>query len=214
MDATREDTLTSEFTGIDQTCTFNPCGRPTQAKGLCSSHYWQQWMGRPLTEIRKEKKLKVTKPKPTRAEMFWSKVNKTETCWLWTAARTGRNGKYGNFGVGYPKLMLAHRWSYENTHGPIPPGIQVDHICRVTLCVNPAHLRLATNKQNHENIVAHSDSQTGVRGVYYDNRGYYYVQVGHNGERHSGGTHSTIGHAEQAAIKLRNRLFTHNDTDH
>ena len=195
-------------------CTFIPCGRNIQAKGLCNSHYWQQWMGRPLTEIGKEKEPKVVKPKPTRAELFWSKVHKTETCWLWTASRSGRGGRYGNFGVGYPKVTLAHRWSYENAYGPIPAGMQIDHICRVTLCVNPSHLRVVTNKQNHENIVAQADSQTGVRGVYYDKRhGHYYVQVTHYGKRHCRGLFSTASEAEKVAVALRNQLFTHNDTD-
>jgi hypothetical protein len=149
----------------------------------------------------------------TREEMFWAKVNKTETCWLWTASTCGRNRRYGKFGIGYPRTMLAHRWSWETANGPIPAGMQVDHICRVTLCVNPSHLRLATNKQNHENTVAHIDSKTGVRGVYYDKRGYYYVQVTHHGKFHFGGNHPTLENAERAAIALRNQLYTHNDTD-
>ena len=200
-------------------CSFTPCGRPVQAKGLCNSHYWQRWDGRTLSTLRKDKpprprKARVRKPKPSREELFWSKVEKTDTCWLWTAGRCGRDRRYGKFGVGYPRAALAHRWSYENAYGPIPAGMQVDHICRVTLCVRPDHLRLATNKQNHENVVAQRDSKTGVRGVYYDPRvGTYYVQVTHNGNRHCGRTYSSLDEAERAAIALRNRLYTHNDTD-
>ena len=152
-----------------------------------------------------------------RERAFWSKVDKDGPggCWLWTAARSGRDGQYGNFGVGYPKQMLAHRWSYENAHGPIPDGMQIDHICRVTLCVNPDHLRVVTNKQNHENIVAHADSRSGVRGVSWNKRqNKWEVQVGHNGQRHCWGPgFDDLTDAEQAAIELRNRLFTHNDTD-
>ena len=276
MDVTSEGAFTSPLTSVERSCTFTPCGRRIQAKGLCNSHYWQQRVGRPLTEIatttearfwskvdktpncwlwvggscnrfkvggkilsvhhwayqnangaiprgsvltRKCGTENCVRPdhlelaKETRSEMFWSKVDKTETCWIWAAATAGRDRRYGQFGVGYPKLMLAHRWSYENAHGPIPPGMQVDHSCRVTLCVNPAHLRLATNKQNHENIVAHADSQTGVRGVYRNKRGTYYVQVTHHGKRHCRGNFSTLLEAEQVAIGLRNQLFTHNDGD-
>lgn len=203
---------------MNKVCSFIPCGRTVQAKELCSSHYWQQWSGRPLTALRKDsppraRAVRTPKPKPTRAELFWSKVDKTDTCWLWTAGRCGRERQYGKFGVGYPETTLAHRWAYEDANGPIPDGMQVDHVCRVTLCVNPAHLRIVTNKQNHENIVAQRDSKTGVRGVYYDHRGYYYVQVTHNGKRHCGRTYSSLDEAELAAIALRNSLYTHNNTD-
>lgn len=147
----------------------------------------------------------------TRPEMFWAKVEKTDTCWLWVAGLTP-NG-YGQFGIGWPRTALAHRWAYEETHGPIPDGMQIDHICRVRTCVRPEHLRVVTNKQNHENIVAQKRSKTGARGVYYDRRGYYYVQVTHNGQRHCRGTFATKAEAERVAIALRNELFTHNDTD-
>jgi hypothetical protein len=150
----------------------------------------------------------------TRERLFWVKVNKTETCWLWTGSRTGRRKQYGNFGIGNPQSILAHRWSYETIYGPIPTGMQIDHVCRVTLCVRPDHLRAVTNKQNHENIVAQRRSQTGVRGVYYDKRrGYYYVQVTHHGRCYWGASFDTIDEAERAAIELRNRLYSHNDTD-
>jgi hypothetical protein len=148
----------------------------------------------------------------TREKMFWAKVNKTETCWLWTASKKGR---YGQFGVGYPKTVLAHRWSYENAFGAIPAGMQIDHMCRVKLCVRPDHLRVVTNKQNHENTVAQSNNRSsGCRGVYRDNRtGRYYVQVTHNGKRYCRGTFSNLTDAVSAAVALRNSLFTHNDTD-
>lgn len=91
--------------------------------------------------------------------------------------------------------------------------MQIDHICRVKHCVRPDHLRAVTNKQNHENMTAQKRSRTGIRGVYYDKRGYYYIQVTHNGKRHCGRTYTAIDEAERAAVALRNSLFTHNDID-
>lgn len=80
------------------------------------------------------------------AERFFAMVNKTETCWLWTGATlTG----YGRFKVGGGDLMtLAHRYAYTLMVGPIPEGLTIDHLCRVTNCVNPDHLEPVTMAEN------------------------------------------------------------------
>jgi HNH endonuclease len=80
-------------------------------------------------------------------QRFWPKVNKTETCWLWTAST--KNG-YGQIGAGgkHGKPLYAHRVAYELVNGPIPEGLHLDHLCRVTLCVNPAHLEPVTRREN------------------------------------------------------------------
>jgi hypothetical protein len=62
-------------------------------------------------------------------------------CWLWSGF-IKPNG-YANFAVGgkgQQKGSGAHRWNYERHVGPIPEGWQVDHLCKVPHCVNPAHL--------------------------------------------------------------------------
>lgn len=77
-------------------------------------------------------------------ELFWAKVQKTDTCWLWTARSC--NG-YGSFGIGrVPRL--AHRVAYTELVGPIPKGMTLDHLCRVRACVNPAHLEVVTAEEN------------------------------------------------------------------
>ena len=83
----------------------------------------------------------------TPAQRFWPKVEFTETCWLWTA---GRAGTYGGFfvGEGEKRRTYAHRWAYEFCVGPIPEGLQLDHLCRVRLCVNPDHLEPVTRREN------------------------------------------------------------------
>lgn len=70
---------------------------------------------------------------------FWTKVDKTGSCWLWTGATTRRGDGYGQIRVG-GRLQLAHRVAYELVVGPIPEGMDVDHLCRVRLCVHPLHL--------------------------------------------------------------------------
>lgn len=79
-------------------------------------------------------------------ERFWAKVNKTDSCWLWTASTNAKG--YGLF-VFYGRMTKAHRLAYELLVGPIPDGLHIDHLCRVKPCVNPAHLEPVTNYENH-----------------------------------------------------------------
>ena len=81
----------------------------------------------------------------TRLEAFFEKVDQTDSCWNWTAAKS--NTGYGNFYDG-EKCISAHRWSYLNFVGEIPEGRQIDHMCNNTSCVNPDHLRVVTPKEN------------------------------------------------------------------
>lgn len=65
-------------------------------------------------------------------------------CWLWTGMLA--HG-YGRFRHGQ-RLVYAHRFSHEHYKGPIPNGMEVDHLCRVTSCVNPDHLEAVTPLEN------------------------------------------------------------------
>ena len=95
-------------------------------------------------------------------QRFWAKVNKTDTCWLWTASTIGGYGAiYAGERLG--KNLLAHRVAYEMLVGPIPEGLYLDHLCRVTLCVNPNHLEPVTPRENllrGENHAAKKSRQT------------------------------------------------------
>lgn len=84
---------------------------------------------------------------PERAEVFWSRVTKggDGECWLWVGDRN--YGGYGRFSV-KGKTRMAHRLAYELAVGPIPCGQQLDHLCRVRNCVNPAHLEPVTGREN------------------------------------------------------------------
>lgn len=46
------------------------------------------------------------------------------------------------------KWCQAHRLAWESVNGPIPDGMQIDHVCRNRRCINPAHLELVTRKEN------------------------------------------------------------------
>src|SRR5690349_2798017 len=64
-------------------------------------------------------------------------------CWMWTGTTNGQPG-YGSFRTGTVhaglRTVLAHVYIYEQTRGPVPQGLVIDHLCRNRLCVNPIHI--------------------------------------------------------------------------
>lgn len=78
-------------------------------------------------------------------DRFWSKVEKTKSCWLW---KEGKSSGYGKFNYPYYGYTYAHIFSYSTCVGPIPEGLEIDHLCRVPACVNPSHLEVVTHKEN------------------------------------------------------------------
>ena len=81
--------------------------------------------------------------------LFWAKVRKTIGCWEWCGSRKGR---YGNLTV-KRKNVLAHRFAWEITFGPIPRGLFVCHHCDNKKCVRPDHLFLGTHNDNMHDMV-------------------------------------------------------------
>lgn len=91
-------------------------------------------------------------------DRFWPKVDKNGPvpahrpdlgpCWLWTAS-TVKDG-YGQFHSGgkESRTVKAHVYAYTLLVGPVPEGLQLDHLCRVRRCVNPQHLEAVTCKVN------------------------------------------------------------------
>lgn len=78
------------------------------------------------------------------------KIASHSDCWLWQGKT--QNSGYGQFSIGsrktVRKLVYAHRFSYEQMVGCIPPGMQIDHLCKERLCVNPDHLEVVTPRVN------------------------------------------------------------------
>jgi hypothetical protein len=76
---------------------------------------------------------------------FWSKVHMTDGCWLWTAMLS--DDGYGRIAV-RRRQRYAHRVAYEQMVGPIPEGMELDHLCRNRRCVRPDHLEPVTHLEN------------------------------------------------------------------
>ena len=171
---------------------------------MCSAHYQQN---------RKGKELRPLQPSPRGLPLeqrFWGKVQKTESCWSWTAG-TDRGG-YGQIKVD-GRYRLAHRVSWEFAHGPTHDGLELDHRCGNRACVNPAHLRPTTRSQNQQHRTGNQSNNTsGVRGVSWNKRANAWkAQVQLNGRFYYGGYHPTLEAADAAARALRAQLFTHDD---
>lgn len=92
----------------------------------------------------------------TAEERFWLRVNKTETCWLWTGA-LDKDG----YGVSLDKR--AHRHSWIIGFGPIPDGMSVLHSCDAPPCVRPGHLFLGTTRDNVDDKIAKGRQAIGER---------------------------------------------------
>lgn len=126
-------------------CSLDGCDAAHWAQGFCRAHYKRKIRSGELQPV----------PRLTEAERFWAKVNKAGPipayaphlgpCWLWLGATNDHD--YGQFRTGR-RANYAHRWSYEAAVGPIPTGLDLDHLCRVTRCCNPAHLEPVTHRVN------------------------------------------------------------------
>ena len=139
-------------------------------------------------------------------DRIWAKIDKTDSCWLWTGGRTS-NG----YGKGYlnRRHVYVHRIVYEALVGDLEPGAQVDHRCHVKHCCNPAHLLPVDNTGNAQNRRgAQTNSRSGVRGVHWSNQHEKWrVQVKADGRIVSGGLFDSLDDASMVAAALRTRLM-------
>lgn len=127
---------------------------------------------------------------PTAAR-FWRKVDRQGPvgslyygrCWVWTAA-TNSDG-YGLFSLD-ARSQKAHRVAYLLTRGPIPVGMQIDHLCGNRRCVNPWHLEPVTAGENIARGIAKARSRHSRRSKTHCSRGHEYTSentVVHGGKR-------------------------------
>jgi hypothetical protein len=123
-------------------CSVDGCGRPAYARTWCTTHYvrWQKY-GDVTVDMRRLNRR-------GEAARFWDLVEKTDTCWTWIGSRNVSG--YGKFWTDDGRTVRPHRWAYEQEVGPIPVGLQLDHLCKNRACVRPDHLEPVTGKVNTE----------------------------------------------------------------
>jgi HNH endonuclease len=184
----------------ERECSVDGCGKSVHGRGWCGTHY-ARWLQHGT----------VADP-PSPGERFRTFFRKRgpDDCWMWLG-ETDKDG-YGCFSVTHRKRVRAHRFSYELHTGKSLGDKLIDHRCHKTYCVNPAHLRPVTNKQNMENR-RKIRSNTGFRGVCKLPNGRFQATLEHNGKGIHVGSFATAEEANEAVIAARNQHYTHNDLD-
>lgn len=127
--------------GNDTRCTIEGCDKPHRNLGWCNKHYLRvRKYGDPLFT---KMPMRVD---GTPEERFWGKVDADGDCWEWMAHKTERG--YGTFYAPSGKMVQAHRYAWELLVGPIPEGMEIDHLCRNHSCVSPPHLEPVPHREN------------------------------------------------------------------
>lgn len=132
----------------DRTCSVNDCQDDHHARGFCCSHYarWRRHgdphEGGPHRivgddDARFDSYVETDGPVPEERPDLGP-------CHLWTGALS--HG-YGYIRIG-DRPMPAHRYAWEREHGPVPDGLELDHLCRTPACVRPSHLEPVTHRVN------------------------------------------------------------------
>ena len=129
------------------TCSVPDCDRPYRCSGYCDAHY-RRYRRSGDAEAGGEVRDRLG---GTPAERFEAKTLKTDGCWLWQGRPNGSG--YGTF-KSEDGAVMAHHYALKLAGTDVPTGIQVDHLCRVPLCVNPDHLEVVTILENEQRMHA------------------------------------------------------------
>jgi hypothetical protein len=78
-------------------------------------------------------------------------IDRESGCWIFPGTKTIKDRGYGQVSTrvgGHRRMVLAHLVTYEHYVGPVPEGLEIDHLCSVAACVNPDHLEPVTHAEN------------------------------------------------------------------
>lgn len=132
-------------------CTFQGCSRFQYAKGFCYSHYERSRVGGKMVPLNSTVRPRGTPPRIRFSEQDCPNPELEGPCHVFSGS-LNRKG-YGQ--VFFDGVMVGvHRYVWQRDVGLIPPGMMIDHRCRVRSCCNVKHLRVVTAKANAtENVV-------------------------------------------------------------
>lgn len=115
-------------------------------------------------------------------------------CKLWTGAHNGK-------GYGVKKVTsgsrYVHRIAYADAYGPIPEGMEVDHLCQQPSCIEPTHLEAVTPSENKARVGKRITQCK--RGHNFDEANTYW-QAGNNGKRRCRKCHADDERARRARV--------------
>lgn len=179
-------------------CAVNDCHRKPSGR-YCGTH---------RSRLRRTGTLHLPE---TLEEKFWDRLIKTESCWLWKMKLTSKG--YGTLISSECPEKYAHRVAWYLLVDTKVPD-ELDHQCSVRHCVNPAHLKPTTHKENMENQRISSRNTSGFRGVtLHKSSGKWQANVRHNGKLYYLGRFENIEDANSVCIQKRCELFSNNISD-
>lgn len=185
---------------MDIICYFDGCIK-TKAdlkfvRGYCINHYNRLRVSGELPS--------VVDQYATAEESLRERSERRGKCLIWTGTKNQKGyGRLANRG----RLESAHRVAYELSTGPIPAGMEIDHICFDRACIEPSHLRIVSRSQNSQHRRgAQPNSKSGIRNVHLM-RGAWHVRLKIKQKNHTWGPYETVEDASDAAVKLRREHF-------
>lgn len=122
-------------------------------------------------------------------------------CIEWDEARTPRG--YGVFWL-HRKWISAHRWAYEKEVGPIPEGLELDHLCMNPPCINVLHLEPVTHAENIRRAAA-IKRENWSRGERHANGRKTHCPSGHEYTPENTGWHPSRTGGQQRRCKTCDR---------
>ena len=188
-------------------CTVDNCESSTVAGEYCNKHYQRfQVSGDPNVSQWEAVRGDLA------AKLQASTIRDDNGCLVWQRSTEDGYGRFSYMG----QHRSVHRVVWEESYGPVPDDLVIDHRCHNRACCEVEHMRLVTNQQNVQNFstAVRSNNKSGYRGVHWHRSSKRWVaQVRINGKAHVAGYFDDPEEAGAAAQKLRIELQTHNDLD-
>lgn len=125
-------------------CAAEGCDQDSRSRGLCGKHY-QRLVNNGSLVVRAERS-------PAQRLADQTDRRGADECWTWTGSVNAKG--YGLLWMPGGVRVYAHRLAYELAVGPIADDLTIDHLCRRTGCVNPAHLEVVTRSENSRRQMA------------------------------------------------------------